>query len=163
MRHALITPLQVARSDNSGGVMCGLAATHFRLFTAIPITISIVRVRLASAFTPFLPKTDPLTTNLTYMVSLVTGQKKVYLFHPDCREHLYISGTPPYTNTSKMRSPPAFASFQRYPEFRKAWFEARTASCTIQSGSTLLIPEGWWHSVETVGSEGSISVNHWFR
>jgi oxalate decarboxylase/phosphoglucose isomerase-like protein (cupin superfamily) len=26
-----------------------------------------------------------------------------------------------------------------------------------------LIPEGWYHCVESVGDEPAVSVNHWFR
>lgn len=35
----------------------------------------------------------------------------------------------------------------------------------LEAGDALFIPEGWWHSVKSVGSDGELngSVNWWFR
>ncbi|GAB0136911.1 hypothetical protein EsDP_00005196 [Epichloe bromicola] len=35
----------------------------------------------------------------------------------------------------------------------------------LEAGDALFIPEGWWHSVKSVGSDGGLngSVNWWFR
>ena len=33
----------------------------------------------------------------------------------------------------------------------------------VSCGDALFIPKGWWHSIKSVGSDISGSVNWWFR
>jgi mannose-6-phosphate isomerase-like protein (cupin superfamily) len=33
----------------------------------------------------------------------------------------------------------------------------------VGPGDALFIPKGWWHSIKSVGSEVTASVNWWFR
>jgi hypothetical protein len=40
----------------------------------------------------------------------------------------------------------------------KEWFEV-----TVHPGDALFIPKGWWHSIKSIGTDVTASVNWWFR
>lgn len=109
-----------------------------------------------------------LGTGLTFVVTaslLVVGTKRLHIFHPAQHSHLYISITPPQTNTSLIPHPPSSSKldWKQYPMLRRALEDVRTTSCEVGPGESVLIPEGWYHCVESVGDEPAVSVNHWFR
>lgn len=122
--------------------------------------------------------------------SIVFGQKRIHLFPPYLSSNLYLSNHPLHLNTSTIpiSSPPIPSSsyppdsiskepepidpendstrtqlFTTYPLLLPALLDTETRYLILNPGETLFIPEGWWHSVESVGEEGEVSVNHWFR
>ncbi len=52
---------------------------------------------------------------------------------------------------------------QEWPLLETALSDSETLAAEVGSGDTLLIPQGWYHCVEAIGTDGSVSVNHWFR
>jgi ribosomal protein L16 Arg81 hydroxylase len=34
---------------------------------------------------------------------------------------------------------------------------------TVSPGDALFIPKGWWHSIKSIGTDITASVNWWFR
>lgn len=95
----------------------------------------------------------------------VTGRKRLYIFPPRQHSHLYINPTPPQTNTSLIPTSPSSPEFDttRWPLLRRALEDDQTRMCELGPGESVLIPEKWYHCVESVGDEPAISVNHWFR
>lgn len=93
------------------------------------------------------------------------GTKRLHIFPPSQHSHLYISITPPQTNTSLIPHPPSSASLDwaQYPMLQRALEDKRTVACEVGPGESVLIPEGWYHCVESVGEGAAVSVNHWFR
>ncbi|MBY0217735.1 cupin-like domain-containing protein [Paenibacillus illinoisensis] len=87
----------------------------------------------------------------------VTGEKRLILFSPKQNKRLYGF---PYHSKNHNLSPIDFnnPNYDKYPKFK----DVESIECTIKSGEVLFLPVHWWHYVESLSDEMTISVNFWW-
>ncbi|KAL7414213.1 hypothetical protein BDY24DRAFT_31535 [Mrakia frigida] len=116
----------------------------------------------AGTFTPI--HRDPYHNLFAH---LSPSPKTIRLYPPTIPTSTLYLAPPPQHQTSRLPVSPPNVSLPDWPLFEEARREER--SVVIKKGEAVLIPEGWWHSVEGVGTgEGGedserLSVNFWFR
>jgi len=105
-------------------------------------------------------------TSHNLLTHLSPSPKTIHLYPPTLSPSTLYLAPPPH-QTSRLPLSPPNISLSDWPRFEEARKEERAV--TLKKGETLLIPEGWWHCVEGVGTgEGGedserLSVNFWFR
>ncbi|KAI1338459.1 Clavaminate synthase-like protein [Xylariaceae sp. FL0016] len=99
------------------------------------------------------------------------GQKTVRLMRPSLGSSLYsrVQKQLGSFGSSRFRGTEMMSGPERDLMHRAVWLDA-PASCDLKEaclgpGDALFIPQGWWHSVISVGevAELNASVNWWFR
>jgi hypothetical protein len=92
---------------------------------------------------------------------VVAGRRRFTLFPPEQIENLYIgpldfghTGAP--MSVVSLRNP----DFERFPKFRVALNEARSAE--LKPGDAIIIPPLWWHHVESL-EPLNVLVNYWWH
>jgi hypothetical protein len=94
------------------------------------------------------------------LACVVAGRRRFTLFPPEQFENLYVgpfeftlAGQP--VSMVRLDQP----DDRRYPRFREAWTQARTAE--LGPGDVLYIPYMWWHHVESL-EPFNVLVNYWW-
>jgi lysine-specific demethylase 8 len=106
--------------------------------------------------------------------ALVIGSKRFHVLPPEAADLLDVCKQPPHTNTSQIPasvssilSEPSSSeesddSLERYrAALRKAFGLPGASEAVLGPGTSLLVPEGWWHSAE--GETTGVGINAWFR
>ena len=91
----------------------------------------------------------------------VAGRRRFTLFPPEQTPNLYpgpfeltLAGPP--VSMVRLEQP----DFDRYPRFREALAQARTAD--LEAGDALYIPYFWWHHVQAL-DPFNVLVNYWWN
>lgn len=86
------------------------------------------------------------------------GHKKCYLFPPECYENLYPH---PVYHPHDRQSQVDFDApdFERFPRLR----DLRGYETVVGPGDVLYIPMYWWHHIESLSSNATVSVNFWYK
>lgn len=106
---------------------------------------------------------DPMDGTLTQLI----GQKRIILFPPDQLYNLYpISVLSHLRYGLKLRSVysqvyPDNPDLQAFPRFAQA--QQHRYETVLQPGEILFIPAGWWHEVQTLGSDIACSTNRFWH
>ncbi|WP_165861280.1 cupin-like domain-containing protein [Paenibacillus paeoniae] len=87
----------------------------------------------------------------------VKGEKKLMLYAPNQTSRLYPF---PFhsSNGNLSRVDVLNPNLDRYPRYKKV----QAIECTLKAGEMLFLPAFWWHSVETITRDYTISLNFWW-
>ncbi|MDT0125306.1 cupin-like domain-containing protein [Paenibacillus sp. RRE4] len=90
----------------------------------------------------------------------IKGEKRVLLFPPSMTDNLYGNM---YNIRSKSMNLSPFnlinPDYEKYPKAK----DATPIEVILKEGEMLFIPIFWWHFVETLAMEKTISLNFWWR
>ena len=103
----------------------------------------------------------------------VAGTKVVRLLPPQAGAHIYrgmqagsITGTTTTGPMGTMRGEEMMGQEGRQLD-RVIWEGPKTlqdaCEAILQPGDGIFIPNGWWHSIRSIGNDFNISINWWFR
>lgn len=96
----------------------------------------------------------------TYL-AVVFGTKHVRLFSPRMRKHLYPTRDPEHGVWGDERSLLPSPLEDGVPESQfPCYAHARSTLVTLHAGDALVIPEGWWHEVTTLGASIALSYRY---
>lgn len=93
------------------------------------------------------------------LLCVACGHKEVTLWPPECARHLApypLASESPNHSSLPMHDRPAFAAADDLARQAGRFFRVRLAA-----GDAVLIPEGWWHEVQS--AEHTIAVNFWMQ
>ncbi|CAM2006011.1 cupin-like domain-containing protein [Acanthopleuribacter pedis] len=82
----------------------------------------------------------------------IYGTKRVWLYHPNQSEFLYVHPLIPCHSTIEA---PHQLDRTRYPDFAKA----KPLTATLAPGETLFVPDNWWHATYMEDLSISLSLN----
>ena len=88
---------------------------------------------------------------------VLTGSKRLVLFHPTEAAHVYCYGGPRYITRFAAAVDVARPDLVRFPKYA----EANGLSATLTAGDVLFIPAFWWHHALHV-DDFNVSATRWF-
>ncbi|KAF4122701.1 JmjC domain protein [Geosmithia morbida] len=101
------------------------------------------------------------------------SQKVIRLLPPQLGERIFFEVQTQLRRrgggSSRMRGTEMMEGTERALLYEAVWADGKLADkfqqAELDTGDSLFIPKGWWHSVKSIGSSGALnaSVNWWFR
>ncbi|KAM4024251.1 HSPB1-associated protein 1 [Anomaloglossus baeobatrachus] len=92
------------------------------------------------------------------LVLQVQGRKKWHLFPPEDTAHLYPTRIPYEESSIFSKVNVVNPDLRRYPAFSRA----HPHVVTLHPGQVLVVPQRWWHYVESV-DDVTVSINSWLE